>query len=370
MEYQAPSSDSDRSISENGRIFYRPRITTNDLPADVLVIILEEAFCAVRELYTKREAGRPDPIELNSWPSFEDCIPENPFAESLASVSSIWREVMSSVSTFWSPLIIWLGRDSTPISRIRQYLFWSRKQPLEIYVLRRYDPAIADQTEKERVAAILELLLPHVQRWKVLCLKLLYASSLPRPRFELLGCADHLVRLNLDFIIDDTVGSTMTTAPVPGVFKTPMVHELSMHGRHFLESYMGPYPSYVVPPKLARLALTNYARAPRNNSRTVEFFSLLSLVESLVARPDLRLLHLENLELDCVCYVWPGRLTPTQHRWDVNVNFVDMCGDVIADFSGTATWTILHTRAARSLTDYTPRAPIPSASRSTPASPE
>ncbi|KAH9932595.1 uncharacterized protein B0H18DRAFT_31369 [Fomitopsis serialis] len=206
-------------------VVHGPR-TINELPSDVLGIILGEVFHAIRQPYIEREAAAPDLTQLSSWPTWADRTQEYPFAESLASVCTLWRDIMSNVSCFWTPLVIWLGRDPTPLSTICQYLSWSRHQLLEIYVLRRYDPLVEDRTEMVQITTILEVLLPHVKRWKVLCMKLLHSSSLPRPRVDLVGHAENLVRLNLDFIIDDAVGHAATTIYAVEGFRTPMLQEL------------------------------------------------------------------------------------------------------------------------------------------------
>ncbi|KAH9917344.1 uncharacterized protein B0H18DRAFT_1035035, partial [Fomitopsis serialis] len=115
---------------------------------------------------------------------------------------------MSNISIFWTRLVIWIGRDPTPLSRIYQYLSWSQDRPLDIYVLRRFDPSVQDPNEKARINAIFELLLPHMKRWRILHMQLLRSSSLPLPRVDLLGRADKLVRLVLRFIFDDLIDST------------------------------------------------------------------------------------------------------------------------------------------------------------------
>lgn len=86
-----------------------------------------------------------------------------PFPELLASRFPLSRRVaMSPISSFWTHLVIWMGRNPTSLERIHEYLLWSRDKPLHIFILRRYDPSLEDPTEKAHVKAVLELLLPHL----------------------------------------------------------------------------------------------------------------------------------------------------------------------------------------------------------------
>lgn len=186
----------------------------NDIPADVLLVILRDVFKAARPPSMDRPFHpSSDEIFLDPLRALwgytrpgKDALTtriEHPMPECLASVCTRWREVMSNVAAFWPSFVIWTGRDPTPISRIEQYLAWSGDHPLDIFVLRRYDPSVHDPAENAHMHSIFELLSPQMRRWRVVVVKCLNASSLPRPRFELVGHADQLTRLNLDSIIDD-----------------------------------------------------------------------------------------------------------------------------------------------------------------------
>ncbi|KAH9924523.1 uncharacterized protein B0H18DRAFT_424703 [Fomitopsis serialis] len=206
--------------TESG-ISQRPRATINNLSQDVLLLILRDVFNGAQ----RQRAVGWDSVQIASGAPHDDRNPEHPSAEYLACVCPAWRQAMSCASVFWAQLVIWTGMDPTPLSRIRQYLCWSRNQPLEVYVMRRYDPSgsMEDQTERARVKAVVELLLPHVRRWRVLCMKLLHSRSLPLPRIDLVGHAEKLVRLRLDHTVDDAVAFSATDVPQPEVFDTPRV---------------------------------------------------------------------------------------------------------------------------------------------------
>ncbi|KAH9924077.1 uncharacterized protein B0H18DRAFT_955652 [Fomitopsis serialis] len=233
---------------------------------------------------------------------------------------------MSNSSQFWTHFVIWIGRDPTPLSRIRQYLTWSRDRPLEIFILRRFDPSLEDLTEKAQVKAVIEVLLPHIKRWTILCMKLLYSSSLPVPRIDLVGRAEKLNALVLDFMVDDLAGSTGIVSPPVGDFDTLMLKTLSMGGVHFREAYVNHFPQATMPPKLETLAITDY------DARNA-IFPLVDLLQCLVHCPDLCNLELDNLHLDC-SYAGPAIPPPNgvMLTWQANVDFVDMDGDVIAEY--------------------------------------
>lgn len=216
-------------------------------------------------------------------------------------------------------------RDPTPLSRISQYLDWSGDHPLDIFVLRRYDPSLHDLTENACMRSIVKLLLAHVRRWRTIVVKCLLASSLPRPHNELIGCADILVRLNLDSLVDDLPPVPGSLAPVRGMLYSPVLEYLSMHGAHFRASYVAPHAQLrlPMPPILGRVRLTGYsARQPP--------FPLVDLLRCLVACTQLANLVLASLHVDCSRRDAP--LVDTQAGWGPNVEFVDMAGDAISEY--------------------------------------
>ncbi|KAH9833415.1 uncharacterized protein C8Q71DRAFT_181680 [Rhodofomes roseus] len=228
---------------------------------------------------------------------------------------------MACSSSFWAQMVIWTGRDPTPLSRIREYVKWSRERLLHIYVIRWFDPSTEDRMEKAQVKVITELLLPHMNRWAVLSMKLLHASSLPCPRFDLVGHAENLVQLDLDFIVDDVVSRPTTALSPSGEFDTPKLEKLSMGGVHFRESYVVPFPQLPTPPQLHSVALTGYA-SPRVP------FAPVDLMKALLPCHKLRSVHLENLQLDI------GESDQSSLLWlneFIDTHFGDMSGDVVEE---------------------------------------
>ncbi|TFY59224.1 hypothetical protein EVJ58_g5915 [Rhodofomes roseus] len=298
----------------------------NDLPHDVLVLILRDAFSKTRRFFSRtRIYGQENTTEWASRPPYDDRNPEHASAECLASVCPLWREAMSGLSVFWTQLIIWVGTDPTPLSRIRQYLSWSRDHLLEVYVLRRFDPFMEDRAEKGQIKAIFELLLPHVARWKILCMALLHASSLPIPCIDLVGRADNLAELRLDFLVDDAVESIDNLSPPTSNFDTAELETLSMSAVHFREWHVRSFPQRSLPPRLWWLSLTGYAsnQAP---------WTVAELLNTLLTAKQLCVLYLNNVQLDC-SHPDPPLARPKRYGWQVDVTFTDMSAEVIAEYN-------------------------------------
>ncbi|KAH9924519.1 uncharacterized protein B0H18DRAFT_1011525 [Fomitopsis serialis] len=267
-----------------------PRTTVNDLPPDVLLIILRDVFRDALQEFRRRGKLSRATAQFVPRSPFDDFVTDSSrcSAEHLASVCPQWREAMSSSSIFWAQIVVWTGANPTPLTKIRQYLAWSREQPLHIYVIRRFSPSLEDRTEKAHVKAIVELLLPHVQRLKVLCMKLLHSSSLPLPR----------------------------------AFITPVLEELSMGGVHFLEAYLDALLRSPILPMLTHLFLTGYASHHRP-------IPLIDLLQCLVLCQHIEVVRFTSLQLDAS---HTDRSLLQSHDWGADAHFTDMSGDVIAEF--------------------------------------
>ena len=240
--------------------------------------------------------------------------------ECLASVCTTWREALSYVPDFWAHFVIWIGRNPTPLSRIREYLSWSADRPLHVYVLRRYDPLLQDDSEKARVAEIFQLLLPHMERWRLLYIRCLRSSSLPCPRVELCGSAPSLRRLSLTFFIDDLVYELDAAPPADASFDTPTLRTMSLSGVHFRRAYVDHLPEDHLSFHLKDLSLVGYdAQNPP--------FILADILRYISPCSFFGTLKLDALELA------PSKLHPAEHInfFSGNLDFVSMNGDVIAE---------------------------------------
>ncbi|KZT69152.1 hypothetical protein DAEQUDRAFT_757148 [Daedalea quercina L-15889] len=267
--------DSAETQSTHSNIARIPRITINDLPPD----IRGSSPCNVSVTRIMRTPGQ--------------------------NASPRWRAAVSSISVFWMSFAIWIGRDPTPLSRIHEYFTYSRDHPLDMYILRRYDPLMEDPTENAQVKAVMDMLLPHM---------------------SVGGHAGQLETLKLNFLVDDLISATEIAMPPVGTFGTPVLHSLFMGDVHFREAYVKPFPVLTIPHKLRYLSITDYnARNPR--------FSLFNLLACITSRGSMGSLQLAHLHLDCSYTGWPLPALMHNPIWDdTSVDFVGMSGAAIAEY--------------------------------------
>ncbi|EPS95798.1 hypothetical protein FOMPIDRAFT_114204 [Fomitopsis schrenkii] len=225
---------------------------------------------------------------------------------------------MSNLSEFWTSFVIWTGRNPTPISRVRQYLAWSGTHPLDVFVFRRYDPSVHDPSEKAHIRAIVELLIPHIKRIRVLYVHCIYSSSLPRPCVDLLGQADILRTLMLESLIDDLVVDTDASPPANDL-DTPVLQQLSIKGVHFWESFLR-RPSLMT--ELLSITITDYGM---HNFA----FPVIELAAWTNYR-NLWKITFDNLHLDYTTY---DGLQLRDCFGDPDIHFINMSGNVIAEYA-------------------------------------
>ena len=315
------------------------RIT--DLPADILLIIAREVLSlAWRPAVEPGHSEWEHVVRLDPWCSFFDADRSrinwsavHAYQDLLGSLFPSWRVAMSPISSLWTHLVIWTGRDPTPLDEISEYLSWSRDKPLDIFILRRYDPSLEDRTEKACVQAVVELLLPHMQRWHVLCMKVLHSSSLPIPHVDITGQAKYLEELFLDFVVDDLTES-QTSIPITGLFDTPALKRLSMGGVHFRDAYVKPGWKPMLLPFLTFLAIDDY----RSCNGPFPFIDLLTCLTGISHG---YMLKLENLQLDCS---YTGPPLPHTHRvtsedWEPPIKFVGMDAEALVHYYLLLEWT-------------------------------
>ncbi|KAH9924076.1 uncharacterized protein B0H18DRAFT_1013376, partial [Fomitopsis serialis] len=272
-------------LSESGGVVPQARTTISDLPPETLIVIFRP--------WVHRDPGESTMCCLTPWPSHEDLIPQHPFPECIASVAPFWRQVMSAVPDYWTHLVIWIGRDPTPLPRIREYLAWSRGCSLEIYILRRYDPSLRDLTEKAQVRAIMEVLLPSIEHWNTLCMRLLHHAK-------------QLKSLSLEAMIDDlpVVDGTEVPLRLAAELDAPKLAWLSMCGplHHRLQSHNAAFP-------------------------------LIYLLRCLDRCASVCNLELNNLHLDCSNTRSPIYHFDPPYYWkEVNINFINVGGDMVAEY--------------------------------------
>ncbi|EPS99284.1 hypothetical protein FOMPIDRAFT_1017189 [Fomitopsis schrenkii] len=334
-----------------------------DLPADILLIIAREVLrSAHRPAIEPGSSDCDHVVRLDPWGSVfarRDSVNWSaviPYQELLASLFPLWRIAMSPISSLWTHLVIWTGRNPTPFERIHEYLLWSRDKPLDIFILRRYDPSLEDPTEKAYVNAVLELLLPHMQRWRVLCMKLLHSSSLPIPNIDLVGPAEKLTRLYLDFLVDDLT-TWQSSVPPTGRLEAPLLTVLSMGGVHFRDAYVMPRWEPLFLSSLTELTVADY----QSCNGPFPFIDLLTCLTG-IAKGGL-VLKLENLQLDC-SYTGPQlpyRHPVTRTTWESWVHFIGMDVEALVHYPRLLDWVYSDITYVRCATPLSPGARLATA---------
>lgn len=312
------------------------RTDINDLPADVLLAIFRILLLRLQKRPLWPTSGW-DERKHGEWPPHERSMIEIAFPESIASVCGHWREVMSSVSVFWTRLVIWVGKNPTPLSRVREYLEWSRDHPIYVYILQKPEASadsdlMATKAEVDaQMRAVMETLAPHMARWSLLHIDLHHSSSLPRPRIDLVGHAEKLKTLELTFAVDD---STDDAPPTREEFLTPALKWLSMGGMHFRQSYVEPFPSMSMPTLLRDICISDYGSHHPS-------FPLVDFLRCLVTCKKLCHVELSGLELDCS---YAGPPIDLHVAWS-DADFKDMNGDVIAELDRLLHYPYMETRS-------------------------
>jgi len=145
---------------------------------------------------------------------------------------------MSTVPAFWTRIVILIDTNPTPLPAIQSYLEWSRDVPLHVAVMRK--PGTLednDPGEKARVAAVMDLLGPHVHRWRSLLFDVIYSSSLPSLRRDFHGVASALKGLGLKCRVDDS-GNDASNIVGHGAFRCPVLETLIIDCHNFVDSCM------------------------------------------------------------------------------------------------------------------------------------
>ncbi|KAG5645120.1 hypothetical protein DXG03_006837, partial [Asterophora parasitica] len=172
------------------------RITATSGPVETLLQFPEKLFYAGDNTdYALQQTG-------------EDIQSPSLFPYALSAVCVTWRHLMSTIPIFWMNLVIFVGKDETPFSDVRQYLEWSRELFITVYVTRRHYEILPenlthDSHEYKYARALIPLLQPHFHRMRVLSFDLLQSSSLPRLYQDFHGNASRLERLRFECDFDD-----------------------------------------------------------------------------------------------------------------------------------------------------------------------
>ncbi|KAL6309447.1 hypothetical protein BKA93DRAFT_760152 [Sparassis latifolia] len=181
--------------------------TIHDLPDDVLLLIFKAVYSMSRK-YPGRDNRSVSIFEADKndviWQDEDVSSPSNLFPDSLVPMCRLWKDTLSSVSAFWTRLVIFVDERPTPLSAITSRLALAAERALEIKLTRRHGSwPDADLSEQARVNAVISFLSAHMSRWKTLRLDVLHSSSVPRPHVAMHGDAANLVDLRLHSRLKD-----------------------------------------------------------------------------------------------------------------------------------------------------------------------
>ncbi|OSX57164.1 hypothetical protein POSPLADRAFT_1157250 [Postia placenta MAD-698-R-SB12] len=301
---------------------FRPhRTSISDVPNEVLVLIFHEIFDSTGTRSIRK-----------GWQ----------FPESVASVCSQWRAVMFSVSIFWTVMLITVDDNPTPQSVIRRYLALSKERPLDITICRHemwfdshdlirarifedpeYRARLADPVEKWRMAAVMDLLTPHQDRWERLYIYVMHSTSLPQPYLDLSGAFPSLKYLFIHCVLDE--GPDERFAPTTGIMDVPILELMETNGL-FLRQM-----SDTTFPNLDELAIEEYPRY-YPPWRTTD------LVRCIRKMPALLILRLDNVNLR----ILDDELPDDDYALKLELmDFRHMSGDVLENLNALLDWPVL-----------------------------
>ncbi|KAF9455974.1 hypothetical protein BDZ94DRAFT_1276833, partial [Collybia nuda] len=152
----------------------------HDLPNEVLLIIFKWAF-----IYTHNHKILPQTTTY--YPDFQ-------FLHIATLVCKNWSNLTRLAPILWTDLRIYVDEKTTSLSRIQTYLDLSLDLPLDLHVLRHtYTHDSIDLDETLRCGVVIDMLIPHFRRRRIINFNVLHSSSLPSIHREFRGHAPHLI---------------------------------------------------------------------------------------------------------------------------------------------------------------------------------
>ncbi|KAF8060660.1 hypothetical protein FPV67DRAFT_301938 [Lyophyllum atratum] len=268
----------------------------------------DAAKLTVRKSLTLNISGRSSKATISSMPAelllavfeyihqartAESSTSASLFPYSLASVCTSWRDIITSVPSYWTRVVIFIDKQPTGIYNARSLFRWSANLPVDVDIIRRTYIEQNDPSEGSRVSDILDVLRPHIYRCRSVRLDVLYSSTLPPISY--FSCdAPLLTSLNMDCRIYD--GSTRVGEEVPEKFKWPLLRQVSMDGQNFYELCRTGEThclSRIFPNDGFGLSVSHFMPSKRRGPQ----LSLIDAMGALSAIRDLRYLRFRGIEL-------------------------------------------------------------------------
>jgi hypothetical protein len=243
-------------------------------------------------------------VDGSELPPFEsvDFPSSTLFPNALAMVCSAWREMLSSVPSFWTRVVIAIDGNATPHSLIKGSFEWSRPLPIDVLIAPYSSTSDENPGEGHRVEAVVRYLVPELHRCRSIRFNTIQVSSLP-PLQAFSGQAPLLRKLEFGCTPD---GPNAEEEPgdvaVPLELMCPGLDTLHLNGRNFFNvcpplSESAPTFAYDLwlshLPNLTSLTITNYKAGARNKG-----LSMAGMLRALQELPSLACLVLENIDFD------------------------------------------------------------------------
>jgi hypothetical protein len=130
----------------------RRRANTKNLPAELLMMIFKLVYD--QETKTSKFLDSPKWIE-------KDIMSSSLFPYAIASVCSLWKDVMSLVPDFWTRVVVLVDSPSILPSVV---ISWSRDLPIDLIITRKdSEHSVDTQQERTQAVSIMKTLVdPHV----------------------------------------------------------------------------------------------------------------------------------------------------------------------------------------------------------------
>ncbi|EGN97800.1 hypothetical protein SERLA73DRAFT_160874 [Serpula lacrymans var. lacrymans S7.3] len=210
----------------------------------------------------------------------------------LTHVCTRWRDILSSTSEFWIKFVAVVDSPPTPLSVVSSLLAWSRGRLFDLKITKRKNTFKGeDPSEKTRVKAILELLLPRLYRCNQLDISVIKSSSLPKIGYDLYGLASQLRCLSLKCREDDEAGTNYDPCVHPK-FMCPVLCYLDIDGRNFriacMENSVWFHSALEI--AISTIGFEKYSRDNLSIVRALDALQNVTFLESLT---------LNNVEMVC-----------------------------------------------------------------------
>ena len=265
------------------------RANTKNLPAELLLVIFKLVYkqqLETRPLWPAIESSvrGPDWIE-------KDIASTSLFPYAIASVCSLWRDVMSLVPEFWTRVMVLVDSPSILPSAV---ISWSRDLPIELIVTRKdFEHSVDSQQERTQAVSILKTLInPHIHRIRKLCFKVMFSSSLPPFPTGFDGDPRILSRLGLECKEDDGVSTGVWESLTSAEQQYPSLENLSMDGRIFYHACKKDSKWTAKCASVQHLSVSDFKPNPGESFSSSEFMHPITIMLRLET------LFLTNLNLD------------------------------------------------------------------------